>query len=107
MGLSGDLTAFGVAELLQILSMGKKSGVLNVRGDAAQGKLTLVRGRVVDAQVEGGAVGEEAFFALLDIHHGRFTFRQDFDDEGRQSISRTLDALLLDATERRGPWRGV
>jgi hypothetical protein len=107
MGLSGDLTAFGVAELLQILSMGKKSGVLHLRGEATRGSLTLLQGRVVDAEVEDGAVGEEAFFALLDVHQGRFTFRQDFDGEGRQSIRRTLDALLLDASGRRAPWRGV
>jgi hypothetical protein len=102
MSLSGDLTEFGLTELLQVLSMSKKSGVLVLRGDVAHGTLTLLNGRLVDAEVESGPVGEAAFFTLLEVRQGRFVFRGEVDEEGRRSISRTLDSLLLDASGRYG-----
>lgn len=99
MSLSGDLTEFALTELLQVLSLGRKSGVLSlIKADAARGTITLRRGRLVDAEVEGGAVGEEAFFALVATRKGRFVFRGTREQEpARQSIQRPLDVLLLEA----------
>ena len=57
MGLAGNLGEFHLGELLQVLSMGRKTGVVTIKGDVASGRLTLVSGRVVDAAIDDGGAG--------------------------------------------------
>jgi hypothetical protein len=107
-GLTGELEGFGLPELLQILAQGKKSGVLAIMGDASQGSLTLMSGRLVDVRA-GETVGEDAFFSLLGNVAGRFSFSRITDEQvftDGSTIDRTVDALLLEASQR-GPGRRV
>jgi len=68
MGLSGDLEAFGLAELLQVLVMGKKSGVLTLAEGGTSGGLLaavlffLSNGSIINPVTKGIAV---VSFALL------------------------------------------
>jgi hypothetical protein len=108
MSVSGDLGHFGLAELLQILSISKNSGVVMVHGESAQGSLLLVSGRLVDARTAQGVVGEEAFFSLVSNVGGSFTFNRESPDfsapdaggEAPRSIKRSLDALRLEVSSR-------
>ncbi|MCZ7662018.1 MAG: DUF4388 domain-containing protein [Thermoleophilia bacterium] len=101
MGLSGDLEEFGLAELLQVLVMGKKSGVLMLdRGLTPGGVLVLSDGRLTHAAMEGGAEGEPAFFEMLHISSGLFTFHGGRDEETAgfpTTITRSVEGLLLEA----------
>jgi hypothetical protein len=115
MSVSGDLGYFGLAELLQILSISKNSGVIVVHGESEQGSLLLVGGRLVDARTTHGVVGEEAFFSLVGNVRGSFTFdredpelktARDSGGEAPGSIKRSLGTLLLEVgshLHRRGP----
>lgn len=101
MGLSGDLEAFGLAELLQVLVMGKKSGVLTLaQGKTPGGLLVLQDGRLVHAASAAGLEGEQALFAFLREAQGLFTFRTFAAGEAESfptTITRSLDSLLLTA----------
>ena len=97
MSVSGDLNEFGVAELLQVLNISRKTGVLALQGGGVSGALTLAQGRLVDARLKDGPEGEEAFFALVGMLEGRFLFRGTEELAGMRTISRPLEALLLEA----------
>jgi hypothetical protein len=100
MSLTGELADFSVAELLQILCMGRKSGLLGVQGDRVAGRIFLVEGQLTHATTDQGAEGEAAFRELARAQNGRFSF---VSHRGEQqwpvSITRPLQALLLEESE--------
>jgi hypothetical protein len=96
LSLSGQLADFGVAELLQILSMGKKSGVLAIEGDQAQGQVYLNEGRLVHAADERGLDGEAAFRRLAANRSGRFSFTLGTRPDIPTTIRRPLQTMLLE-----------
>lgn len=110
MGLSGDLSYFGLPEVLQVLSMSRSSGTLTVNGDSTQGSMIMSAGRLVDALLDSGSsVGEEAFFALMTNKAGGFLFQPEGEvledgvqpqHERKRSITRGLESLLLEAGAR-------
>ena len=103
MGLAGNLGEFHLGELLQVLSIGRKTGLVTIKGDVASGRLALVSGRVVDAVIDGGEHGEGAFFALLGNAAGSFRFLTDAAAADLPpTIDRALDSLLLDGTHPLG-----
>lgn len=102
-GLSGDLKDFDLSEILQILVMGRKTGVLELAeadNGGAHGKVWLVQGRVVHAIRNGDMEGVEALVEMLHHREGRFSFEATSvpEPEGPVTINRTLDGLLLEAS---------
>lgn len=96
--MNGDLEDFGLAELLQVLSMGRRSGVLELQGDRRSGRIVLQSGGVVDASAFGAERGEAAFFELLANRSGPFSFRaREGVDAPTITISRSLNSLLIEA----------
>lgn len=103
MGLAGNLGEFHLNELLQVLGMGRKTGVVTIKGDVASGRLNLVSGRVVDASSEGVGRGEPAFFVLLQNAGGSFRFVTDpAVADLPVTIDRALESLLLEGTHPPG-----
>ncbi|MHB0978499.1 MAG: DUF4388 domain-containing protein [Thermoleophilia bacterium] len=102
LGLSGDLRDFGLSEVLQILVMGRKTGVLELAeaGNGVHGKVWLVQGRVVHATRNGDLEGVAALLEMLHQAEGRFSFEASSvpETEGPVTINRTLDGLLLEAS---------
>jgi hypothetical protein len=97
MGLAGNLGEFHLGELLQVLSIGRKTGVVTIRGDVASGRLVLASGRIIDAVIDDDEHGEAAFFALLQNTAGSFRFLSDAAAADVQpTIARALESLLLD-----------
>lgn len=78
--LAGALDTLGLAEVLQLLEVGRNSGVLAVDGaGGVRGMLRLTDGRLTAARVrraDGAAVDDvvDAVAALLDVRAGRFSF---------------------------------
>ena len=72
----GDLAEIPTFAVLQILEMGRKTGVLHVDSDAASGRLWLQRGDPVHAETKG-QVGFDAAVALVNAQTGRFGFEPD------------------------------
>ena len=103
MGLSGDLRDFDLSEVLQILAMGKKTGILEL-ADAAdggdRGSVWLRDGRVMHAVRAPDLQGVPALMDLLSTARGRFSFESatPSDPETPVTIDRTLEGLLLEAS---------
>ncbi len=103
--LTGDLGDFGLADILQVLALGRRSGHLLLEGDQTRGRLVIARGEVVHAEADGGDPGEPAFFILMENEAGDFRFLSAEQEEVTASevtIQRKLDSLLVQATLQYG-----
>lgn len=71
--LAGDLKAMAIPELVNILEMGKRTGVLAVVTPRATSRVYFERGRIIHA-VFGNLAGPTAFYRLMAEVSGAFEF---------------------------------
>jgi hypothetical protein len=90
----GDLAQVSVADLLQLLSMNRRSGTLAVTTPSGSGELRLTEGEVVDA-VYRRVDGEKAVFRLLGETEGTFAFTTGAQQTLRR-IERPSHGLLME-----------
>ena len=104
-GMSGRLEQLSLVDVVQLLSTGQRSGVVEVSVDgaassraAAPALIGLNRGQVVFARF-GNDVGEDALFALLASSRGAFAVR--FEKVApATNIQRSTTFLLLEHLRR-------
>jgi CheY-like chemotaxis protein len=101
--IAGDLSDMGVADLVQTLEMGKKSGALRVRGKNGQLAVAHFRdGKIVDCDL-GTLSGEGAFYRLLNWQEGEFAI--EFKPvERKETITATTQSLLMEGMRRIDEW---
>jgi len=92
--LEGNLAQIPLTDLLQILSVNRRSGRLTVERGGDTAEVALREGRVVDARF-GLAVAEKALWRLLAHHEGQFAFAPGEPPPGDR-ITRRLDDLILE-----------
>lgn len=100
MGLKGDLGELPLADLVQMTSVGGKTGrlVLFDEEGAVAGVLTFRGGRLIAAQ-SGELTAERAFYALLGLRTGSFDFDPAADlDEADVDLS--TESLLMEGMRR-------
>jgi two-component system OmpR family response regulator len=98
--LSGTLSHFGLATLLTVLEMERRTGVLHLRGPQRGGRLALRDGQVVSAEIRGELVrGADAVFELLSWVDGTFVFRIAAV-KATDEVSLPTSMLLLEAARR-------
>jgi hypothetical protein len=100
MSLKGTLSELALPDLIEITSLGTKTGVLtltNPDGSAA-GQITFNEGRLARA-VYGALEGERAFYALLGMKEGGFAFDPNAD-LGDATIDLPTGSLLMEAMRR-------
>ncbi len=90
----GDLAQVSVADLLQLLSMNRRSGTLAVTTPSGSGELRLADGEVIDA-VYRRVDGEKAVFRLLGETEGTFAFTTGAQQTLRR-IERPSHGLLME-----------
>ncbi len=100
-GLAGDLRQFGVATLLTVLDMERKSGVLVLEREAESARLVMQEGRVVSAHFNkrDEPAGPSCVYELLDWSGGRFTFSEE-RVECSDEMGVTTASLLLEGARR-------
>ncbi len=100
MGLKGDLQELALADLIEMTSLGGKTGLLLLYGTDAvlAGQLAFRDGRLVGASC-GKLKAEKAFYTLLDLHEGRFDFDPDahLDEE---TCNLATASLLMEGMRR-------
>ncbi|GAC1394556.1 MAG: hypothetical protein NVSMB47_03700 [Polyangiales bacterium] len=94
----GDLAQIPLPDLLQLLSMGKKTGTLSVTTSSAAGELRLADGEVVDAMVRR-AEGMKAVIRLLGEREGAFHFAPS-SSPGLRRIREPISAILMEGTRQ-------
>jgi len=97
-GVSGSLKEMSIPDLVQILSHGRKTGLLKLRSGQQAGEIHFVNGDIYNALVDD-LFGDEAFFAMLRFKDGTFSLEPGFRAEARV-ISMTAEMLLLEGLRR-------
>ena len=98
--LHGGLEQIGLATLLTILDMERRSGILVLHRAGEIGKLWLCDGRVIRARVEDKSLdGRAAVFDLFGWGNGRFEFTQAQIRDDDQ-IAMPTTHLLMEAARR-------
>ncbi|MHC4202343.1 MAG: DUF4388 domain-containing protein [Planctomycetota bacterium] len=96
--LSGSLADFGLAELLQALELGRKTGKVAITCESGRGEILLRDGQLVGAALEELA-GKEALFAMLALETGGFEFEARPVDGDYEVLAGTA-GLLMEAYRR-------
>jgi len=103
--LAGSLAQTSPLEVIQLISMTKKSGVLVFEGSGGRGKYSLYfkKGQIAHAEGEG-VTGEDAVLVASGLTEGQFTFNATAPDRTTQivSIRRSTDMIMLDAFKQAG-----
>ncbi len=103
----GGLSGKNLIDVLQILAMGQKTGILEIQGEA-KGAIYLKDGFIVHAEV-GNVKGRNAVYRILSMEKGRFKFVPSGVEEDRERIqvssiilewSKLWDESKKDAEER-------
>ena len=92
--LLGTLSEITLMDLLQVLRMNRRSGLLDLQQDGRLATVYISEGEVVNATL-GKFEGEKAFFRLLDWHRGKFELRP-MAVETETLITRPGENLILE-----------
>ena len=92
----GDLSEIPPDALLQLLEMGRKSGLLELRSGEGTGSIWMEQGYPVHAETEK-ALGFEAAMAIVTSSEGRFRFEPQVGSSER-TITASVTELLLEAS---------
>jgi DNA-binding response OmpR family regulator len=92
--IEGNLAQIPLVDLLQILSVNRRTGRLRVEREDEKAEIALVEGRVVDAQA-GPVTGEKALYRLLSRREGQFAFVPSREGAAER-IQRRLEELVLE-----------
>ena len=91
--LRGNLEQMQMVDLIQLLTMNRRSGVLGVSTAYGAGEVRLSEGEVIDA-VYRRLEGEKAFYRLLGEREGRFAFSPGEPATVRRLTSPTSQLLM-------------
>jgi hypothetical protein len=100
MSLTGTLSELALCDLVEITTLGAKTGVLDVThtDHSPAGFLAFRGGALVNASC-GALTGARAFYALLTLKEGGFVFDSD-RDPGETSNDLPTGSLLMEAMRR-------
>jgi TonB family protein len=94
----GNVETIDLLDVIQLLSLGKKTGVLVLAGGPREGRMFFDDGEIIAARSEE-TTGEEAFSEILTIKRGTFRFEAGAIRTER-TIHQLTSGLILDALRR-------
>jgi pSer/pThr/pTyr-binding forkhead associated (FHA) protein len=92
----GDLAEIPPFAVLQILELGRKSGVIHIESEAGDGHLWLERGTPIHAETKQQS-GFDAALAIVSAKTGRFRF-ESLGESPEATIEASVTELLLEAS---------
>ncbi len=108
--LEGSLKDFSLDEVLQMVSMGEKTGRLELKGETPFGKkegsIYFKNGEVIAAETNE-YVGEPAIVDLLNIREGYFKFIPQDVSNIKRSVTKSIPDLVLLATSKLDEWEKI
>jgi YesN/AraC family two-component response regulator len=89
---SGDLSDLSIVELVQMLNLNKKSGILTIKGKA-EGEIYIRDGHLFGARTEKNT-GEQAFYDLVVLTEGTFNFEISEQELDRNINNSTMNVIM-------------
>ncbi|NLI97354.1 DUF4388 domain-containing protein [bacterium] len=99
--LEGKIERQGFLDIIQLLTMSRKTGRLEVTGEV-EGQLFFSNGDLLDCQTNK-LVGDEAFIELFILVSGAFKFHEEGVNLSRR-ISKSLTDILMIASKQATEW---
>jgi len=96
----GTLLDINLTDVLQVLSVNRKSCTLFLKKDDERGEIYLKDGKIVDART-GELRGEQALFYLLDWEGADFFIGTSVEGGVEVRIEKDLHSLILDWIDQR------
>lgn len=103
--LRGNLAQLSLLDILRMLSLGNRSGRLDIRQGGKSGEIYLEGGSIVHA-VTGTQIGEKGVYTLMGWLEGDFSFTPDVDVPER-SIDITTEQIMLEAARQAEQWKDI
>ena len=98
-GMAGHITDMPPVELCQMINYVQKSGTLTLEGEDFDGILKFYEGELIEA-VCGRLSGKEAFFKILTLRKGRFTFIQGISaKDAKKEIIGGFMAIMMEGMQ--------
>jgi CheY-like chemotaxis protein len=88
----GDLKDLSIVELVQMLNLNKKSGILRIEG-TGKGEVFLKGGQLIGAKI-GSKEGEEAVYELVTFDKGSFRFEISDADLPHNIKNSTMNVIM-------------
>ncbi|MBF0240955.1 MAG: cyclic nucleotide-binding domain-containing protein [Desulfamplus sp.] len=94
-GLTGSISETNITELLQMLNMGQKTGMISFRFPNSNATISFHNGEIVGAQYKQES-GKEAFYKILTESEGRFTYTSALPprDRHKEAIGHFMKLLM-------------
>ena len=89
---AGELKDLSIVELVQMLNLNKKSGVLKIEGKGS-GEIYLQGGQLIGAK-SGDQEGEEAIYELVTYEKGTFNFEVSDEEFPNNIKSGTMNVIM-------------
>jgi len=96
---SGNLNSMSFADVIQLLQVGRKTGIIHLDLAGKKGEIGLEGGEVRQAAVVGGTTGEDAFYQLAAWKSASFGFVSK-PLTGEPNITSPTMPLLMEAMRR-------
>ena len=103
MAFRGSLAELPLTDILQLVAVSSKTGVLVLRNGEARGEIHVDRGQIAHAATAALA-GEQAFYELGRWAAGEFDFSQDAPIAAR-TIDKSNTNLLMEAARQIDEWK--
>ena len=97
---SGTLLDISLTDVLQVLSVNRKTCTLFLKKDDERGEIYLKEGKIADAKA-GELKGEQALFYLLNWEGADFFIGTSVEGSVNVRIEKDLHSLILDWIEQR------
>ncbi|MBF0229011.1 MAG: cyclic nucleotide-binding domain-containing protein [Desulfamplus sp.] len=94
-GLTGSISDTNITELLQMLNMGQKTGMISFRFPDGNATISFHNGEIVSSQYKQDS-DKEAFYKILRETEGRFTYTSALPprDRHKQAIGHFMKLLM-------------
>lgn len=103
MTFRGSLAEVSLADILQLVAVSSRTGILSLRRGEERGEIHIDKGQISHAAT-GLLSGDAAFYELARWNSGEFEFAQDVP-LGPRTVDKSNPALLEEAIRQAGEWR--
>lgn len=101
--LAGTLEHLAISDLLQILALNGKNGVVHLRREDEAGRITFVGGKIVDATV-GVARGVKALYRMLGWDDAAFRVVAHKGEAPEPTVTGATSTVLMDGVVSLDEW---
>lgn len=101
-GFSGSLAEMTLVDLLQTLEVGKKTGIISLYTHGREGKVFIVQGDVVDAQLQN-LEARQALMRMFTWTEGQFTVDMNKHDTPKRLLLSTRE-IISEGMTRQYRW---